>query len=77
MSKYQPLWDYVMQSKAFPFQLTFEEVQQILGFTIDHSFLNAKKELVDRGYSVEKISLNSRFLHIIQEIYFEIFDIMV
>ena len=68
MSKYQPLWDYVMQSKAFPFQLTFEEAQQILGFSIDHSFLNAKKELVDRGYSVEKISLKNNF---------EIFDIMV
>ncbi len=62
MSKYQPLWDYVMQSKAFPFQLTFEEVQQILGFSIDRSFLNAKKELVDRGYSVEKISLKNKYI---------------
>ncbi len=62
MSKYQPLWDYVMQSKAFPFQLTIEEVQQILGFSFDRSFLNAKKELVDRGYSVEKISLKNKYI---------------
>ena len=32
------------------FTLTFAEIEQVLGFPIDHSFLNFKKELTARGW---------------------------
>lgn len=60
MSKYQALWEYVVQASVFPFSLTFEEIQLILGFPIDHSFLNAKKELDEFGFKVDKISLKNK-----------------
>ena len=44
MSKYEPLWDWVGKQPAKNLTLTFAEIQQILGFPIDHSFLNYKKE---------------------------------
>lgn len=43
MSKYDPLWWYIQI--ASPAILTFNEVERVCGFPIDHSFLNAKKEL--------------------------------
>ena len=46
MSKYQPLWESVGARTEPTFRLSFDEIREILGFEIDHSFLNAKKELV-------------------------------
>ena len=45
--------------------LTFEDVRDVLGFEIDHSFLDCKKELEEHGYKVGKISLK------VQKITFE------
>ena len=42
-SKYEPLWGWVGKQTAKNLTLTFAEIQQILGFPIDHSFLNYKK----------------------------------
>ena len=42
------------------FKLTFEEIQNIAGIAIDHSFLKYKKELIDYGYEVEKISMKEQ-----------------
>ena len=56
MSKYNALWEYVRQKGSPSFQLTFEEIQQIAGIPIDHSFLTYKKELAAYGYQVGKIS---------------------
>lgn len=39
------------------FKLTFEEIQNIAGIPIDHSFLKYKKELTEYGYQVRKISM--------------------
>ena len=58
MSKYDPLWEYV-KSYA-PSKLTFDEVRQICGFSIDHAFLNCKKELEAYGYQVGKISMKNQ-----------------
>ena len=44
MSKYEPLWNYVKE-KENDFILNYEQVEKILGFPIDHSFLTFKKEL--------------------------------
>ena len=60
MSKYEPLWNYLRDSNEEQSKLTFEEIKSILGFEIDHSFLNYKKELIAFGYQVEKISLKEK-----------------
>ena len=60
MSKYQSLWDYIGTRSESSFQLTFEEIRQIAGIEIDHSFLNYKKELPAFGYQVGKISLKAQ-----------------
>lgn len=44
MSKYNTLWEYVQKSGKESFQLTFEDIQEIVGMPIDHSFLKYKKE---------------------------------
>ena len=60
MSKYNPLWGYVQNTGSQSFKLTFEEIQNIVGMPIDHSFLRYKKELADYGYEVEKISMKKQ-----------------
>ena len=60
MSKYNSLWEYVQSNGKQSFKLTFEEIQNIAGIAIDHSFLKYKKELIDYGYEVEKISMKEQ-----------------
>ena len=60
MSKYEPLWDWVGKQTAKNLTLTFAEIQQILGFPFDHSFLTYKKELSAYGYQVGKISMKNQ-----------------
>lgn len=60
MSKYDLLWDYVQKSGKESLKLTFSEIENILGFPINHSFLNDKKELTAYGYQVGKISMKER-----------------
>lgn len=60
MSKYQSLWEYVQKNASPSFKLTFEEIQNIAGIPIDHSFLKYKKELTEYGYQVEKISMKEQ-----------------
>ena len=60
MSKYDPLWERLCADGRAEILLTFAEVQQTLGFPIDHSFLNYKKELLAYGYEVTKISLKEQ-----------------
>jgi hypothetical protein len=57
MSKYDPLWKHVQSDGRETFTLSFDEIGQIAGVAIDHSFLNYKKELLYYGYQVGKISL--------------------
>lgn len=60
MSKYQLLWDYFKKKKDDQITLTFLEIEEILGFPINHSFLNSKKELEQYGYLVKKINLKEK-----------------
>jgi hypothetical protein len=60
VSKYDPLWAFVQASDARSLQLSFGEIRSIIGFDIDHSFLNFKKELLDYGYRVGPISLKNK-----------------
>ncbi|AVD36366.1 hypothetical protein [Clostridioides difficile] len=60
MSKYSSLWEYVKKNNSQSFKLTFEEIKDIAGVEIDHSFLKYKKELNEYGYQVGKISLKEK-----------------
>lgn len=60
MSKYEPLWHYVKGKNKESLILTYEEIENILGFVIDHSFLTYKKELKEYGYEVVKISMKEK-----------------
>lgn len=57
MSKYSILWEYVQRDGRESVLLTFEEIQNIAGIPMDHSFLKFKKELLEYGYQVGKISM--------------------
>lgn len=60
MSKYNALWEYVQSCGKPTLKLTFDEIQNIAGIPIDHSFLKFKKELTDYGYQVGKISMKEQ-----------------
>ena len=60
MSKYNALWEYIQKSNKQSMTLTFEQLQDIIGIKIDHSFLSYKKELLEYGYQVGKISLKEQ-----------------
>lgn len=62
MSKYDTLWKYVKKKGISSFSLMFEEIQTITGIPIDHSFLTYKKELVQYGYQVGKISMKEQMV---------------
>ena len=57
MSKYHPLWEHIQTIDADKLSLSYGEIESILGFPIDHSFLTYKKELLAYGWSVKKISM--------------------
>ena len=60
MSKYDPLWKWINKNKTDDFQLTYAEIENIVGVPIDHSFLTFKKELLQYGFKVAKISINEK-----------------
>ena len=60
MSKYDPLWTWIKDNGTDSFLLTFDEIEMIAGIPIDHSFLNFKKELLNYGFKVGKISLKNK-----------------
>jgi len=60
MSKYNPLWEHIKENGSKMLKMTFDDIQAVLGFPIDHSFLNYKKESSAYGYEVGKISLKEK-----------------
>ena len=60
MSKYNPLWNWIKENGTDSFRLTYSEIETIVGFPIDHSFLTYKKELIQYGYKVLKISMKEQ-----------------
>ena len=60
MSKYEPLWKYLEDNNKEIYILSYEEIKNILGFVINHSFLTYKKEAKEYGYEVGKISMKER-----------------
>ena len=60
MSKYDPIWKWIKENGTDYFKLTYAEIEQINGQPIDHSFLTYKKELLQYGYKVGKISMKEQ-----------------
>lgn len=60
MSKYDALWNWIKENGSDSFRLNYEEIEQIAGVPIDHSFLTYKKELLNYGYKVGKISMKEQ-----------------
>lgn len=60
MSKYVLLWKYLKDNNKDSYKLSYEEIKNIIGFEIDHSFLTYKKEALEYGYEVGKISMKDR-----------------
>ena len=51
---------------CFRILVSFDEIESIAGIPIDHSFLRYKKELLEYGFRVEKISMKEKtvaFIH--------------
>ena len=57
---FEPLWNYLKKNSKDNYKLSYEEIKNILGFDIDHSFLTYKKEAKEYGYEVGKISMKEK-----------------
>ena len=64
MSKYTTLWEYIKKDGSATLDLSFSKIEEVLGFPIDHSFLTYKKELLEYGYQIDKISIKDKVVHI-------------
>lgn len=62
MSKYTPLWEYVKANGNPSLSLTFDEIYAIANITVDASFLNDSKALMEYGYQVAKISMEDKIV---------------
>lgn len=60
MSKYELLWQWIKENKNDNFKLSYAEIEEIAGVPIDHSFLTYKKELLEYGFKVGKISMKEK-----------------
>lgn len=63
MSKYNTLWEYINKNGEPSLELSFDEIKDIAEIQIDHSILNYKKELLQFGYKVKKISLKDKMVY--------------
>lgn len=59
MTKYDKLFERIGERTEKSFTMTFDEIALLGGVPVDHSFLNAKKELLNYGYYVKKISMKA------------------
>ena len=62
MSKYKVLWEYIKENDKDEYNLSYESLENILGFKLDHSFLTYKKELNEYGYKVKKVSMKEKYI---------------
>ena len=62
MPKYQRLWAYLAAQDAGQLLLSFDEIAEITGNALDHSFLNEKKDLKPFGWTVQKISMKQQYV---------------
>lgn len=66
MSKYVKLYEFISNSQEKELLMSFKEIEAIIGFKLDHSFLKYKKELEVYGYKVNKIYLKDKIIHFVK-----------
>lgn len=62
MSKYEPLWLWIKENGTDKCTLTYAQIEEIVGLPMDHAFLRYKKELLEYGYKVGKISMKQQMV---------------
>lgn len=62
MSKYDVLRKYLKDNDRDSYKMSYDMLKDILGFSIDHSFLIYKKDLEKYGYYVSKISMKEKVI---------------
>ena len=67
MSKYQKLWKYIKEQSSETLKLTYDEIENIAGIPLDHSFLTYKKELLEFGWQVKKIYMKEKSVEFIKK----------
>jgi len=60
MSKYEPLWKNLKDNNKGKYIVSYEEMKNVIGVEIDHSFLTYKKESKEYGYEVKKIAMKEK-----------------
>ena len=63
MSKYNALWDYVRSQSAPLLTLSFDEIQQIAGIPIDHSFRHTAASPENLHEGKKGLLCQNRFLN--------------
>ena len=58
------LWKYIKDNDKQEYIFSYDDIKNILGFNIDHSFLTYKKEADEYGDEVLKISLKDKMVMI-------------
>lgn len=58
MSKYINLWEYIKKQSSDSLKLLYDEIENITGVPIDHSFLTYKKELLEYGWQLGGIFIS-------------------
>ncbi|MBQ0051867.1 MAG: hypothetical protein KBT11_07375 [Treponema sp.] len=66
MSKYQKLSEYIKEQSSNTLKLTYDEIENITGVPLDHSFLTYKKELLDYGWQVKKIHMKEKYVEFVK-----------
>ena len=67
MSKYQKLWKYIKEQSSEPLKLSYDEIENIAGVPLDHSFLTYKKELLKYGRQVKRIQMKEKCVEFVKE----------
>lgn len=67
MSKYQKLWKYIKEQSNETLKLIYDEIENIAGIPLDHSFLTYKKELLEFGWQVKKIYMKEKSVEFIKK----------
>ena len=63
MSKYDPLWNWIIENETDDLSMTFSEIEKRAGLPVDHSFLTFKKELLPYGFRVVRISMKEQIVY--------------
>ena len=67
MSRYDALWRWIQKNGEDGIVLSFRKIEEITGQPVSHSFLTYKKELLQYGYRVGKISMKRETVEFLRE----------